>query len=154
MATLEGAPVLHIRQLQRATNTGAWLTVHPSTVNGTEMGAQEWRDSLFLRYGLEPPDLPTHCDGCQSKFYISHALDRKKGGLVTARHNELRDGVSDLAGKAFTPSHVHDKPLIYSGRAVKRTEAMPDGAGGNKDLAVAPPSEFTEQKGNLLIHDL
>ena len=61
---------------------------------------------------------------------ISHALDCKKGGLVTARHNELRDGVSDLAGKALTPSHVRDDPLIYSGRAVKRTKAAPAGAGG------------------------
>ena len=35
---LEGAPVVHARQLQRATKTGAWLTVQPSTVNGTELG--------------------------------------------------------------------------------------------------------------------
>ena len=55
--------------------TGAWLTVLPSTVNGTELGAQEWRGALFLRYGLEPPDLPSHCDGCDAKFSISHALD-------------------------------------------------------------------------------
>ena len=49
--------------------------MQPSTVNKTELGAQEWRDTLFLRYGLEPPDLPTHCDGCQTKFLISYALD-------------------------------------------------------------------------------
>ena len=73
-ATLEGPPVLHARQMQRATKTGAWLTVQLSTVNGTELGAQEWRYALFLWYGIEPPDLPTHCDGCQSKFSISHAL--------------------------------------------------------------------------------
>ena len=76
------------------------------------MGTQEWRNALFLWYGLEPPDLPTHCDGCQAKLLISHTLDCKKRFLVTARHNELRDGVSDLAGKAFTPSHVLDNTLI------------------------------------------
>ena len=97
---------------------------------GQSWGAQEWRDALFLRYGLEPLDLPTHCDGCQTKFSISHALDCKKGGLVTARHNELRDGVEDLSGKAFTPSHVRNDPLIYSGRALKRTKSAPSGAGG------------------------
>ena len=66
------------------------MTVQPSTVNGTELGAQEWRDALFLRYGLEPPDLPTHCDGCQAKFSISHALDFKKGGYQLARRSEER----------------------------------------------------------------
>ena len=60
---LEGGPVLHTCQLQRATKTGSWLTVQPSTVNGTKLGAQEWRDALLLWYGLEPPDLPTYCDG-------------------------------------------------------------------------------------------
>ena len=129
-AALKGAPVLHARHLQRAAKTGSWLTVLPYTVNGTELGAQEWCNALFLRYGLEPPDLPKYCDGCQSRFSISHALDCKKGGLVTARQNELRDGVADLAGKAFTPFHVRDDPLIYSGCTVKTTNATP--AGSNK----------------------
>ena len=52
-AALEGDPVLQARRMQRAAKTRAWLTVLPSTVNGTELGAQEWRDALFLRYGLE-----------------------------------------------------------------------------------------------------
>ena len=138
-ASLEGAPVLHVRCLQRATNTGAWMKVHPSTINGTELGPQECRDALFLRYGLEPPDLPTYCDGCHAKFSISHALDCKKGGLVTARHRKLRDGVADLTGKAFTPSHMRDDPLIYSGRAMKRTKAAPDGASRNSNQSVAQP---------------
>ena len=119
-------------RLQRETKTGTWLTVQRSTVNGTELGAQEWRDALFLWYGLEPPDLPTHCDGCQAKLSISHTLDCKKGGLVMACHNELRDRIADLAGKAFTPSHVRDDPLIYSGCYLKRTNADPARAGEKK----------------------
>ena len=117
MASLEmsiaRAPVEVTRRLRQATKTGAWLTVQPSTVNGTELGAQEWRDAAFLRYDLEPPDLPKHCDGCNAKFSICHALDCKRGGLVTARHNELRDGVADPASRAFTLSHVRNDPLIY-----------------------------------------
>ena len=151
---MEGAPVLQARRLQRATKTGAWLTVQPSTVNGTEIEAQECRNALFLRYGLKPLDLSTHCDGCQAKFLISHTFYCKKGGLVTARHNELRDGVSDLAGKAFTPSHVRDDLLIYSGRAVKRTKAAPSGAGGTSKHEEVQMPEVTEYKGNLLIRDL
>ena len=153
-AALEGAPVLHAPQLRRATKTGAWITVQPSTVNGTELGAREWRNALFLRYGLEPLDLPTYCDGCQAKFSISHALDCKKGGLVTARHNELRDWVADLAGKVFNPSHVRTDPLIYSGCAVKRTKAASAGANKNSGQSVAQSPEVTEQKGDLIIRDL
>ena len=94
--TLEGAPVQRAHRLRQATKTRAWLTVQPSTVNGTNMGAQEWRDALFLHYGLDPPDLPTYCDGCNVKFTICHALDCRRGGLVMARHNEIRDRVADL----------------------------------------------------------
>ena len=126
-----------------------------STVNGTELGAQEWRDALFLRYGLEPPDLPTHCDGCEARFTISHTLDSKKGGLVTERHNELRDGEADLADKAFTPAHVRNDPLIYSGRDTSRTNTIPAGSNLTKstDVTTAAP-EVTEKKGELLIRDL
>ena len=118
-------------------------------------GAQEWRDALFLRYGLEPPDLCTHCDGCEARFTISHAFDCKKVGLVTARHNEIRDGVSDLAGKAFTPDHVCDDPLIYSGRAMIRTKPKPAGSDITNPIGetTAAP-EVTEQKGYLLIRYL
>ena len=51
------------RRLGQIQRTGAWLPVPPSTVNGTELGAHEWRDSLFLSYFIEPPNFPSHCDG-------------------------------------------------------------------------------------------
>ena len=121
--------------------TGAWLTVQPFTVNGTDLGAQEWRDALFLRYVLDPPDLPEYCDGCNAKFTFCHALDSKRGGLFTACHNELRDGVADLAGKSFTPSHMRNDPLIFAGCDVKRLKANPAGTSGPTDRDGAPPPE-------------
>ena len=54
-------------QIQR---TGAWILVLPSAVNGTDLGAQGWRDSLFLRYGIKPPDFPSHCHGCGAAFKV------------------------------------------------------------------------------------
>ena len=153
-ATLEGVPVQRAHRLRQETNIWAWMTVQPSTVNGTELGAQEWRDALFLGYGLDTPDLPTHCDGCHTKLTIIHTLDCKRGVLVTARLNDIRNGISDLARKDFTPSHVHEDPLIYSGHTVKRTKATSAGASDKTDQAGAPPLEVTEQKGNLLIRDL
>ena len=98
----------------RITRTGAWLSVLPPTANGTELEAQEWRDSLFIPYGIDPPDLPEHYNGCGMTFDLYNSLDCKKGGLITAHHNKLLDGVSDLARKVFTPMHVHDDPKTYT----------------------------------------
>ena len=151
-ATIAGAPEVVTRRLRRATKTGARLTVQLSTVNGTEMGAQEWRDPAFLRNCLDPPDLPKYCDGCNAQFLICHALDYNRGGLVTARHNELRDRVAYLAGKAFTLSQVRNDPLIYQGCAVKRKKAKPAGTSGITNTGDTP-TEAMEQKGDLLLRD-
>ena len=70
------------------------------------------------------PSLPKYYDGCNVRFSICHALDCKRGELVTTSLNELCDGVVDLAGKAFTPSHVRNDPLIYPGCAVKRLKGQ------------------------------
>ena len=59
-ATIAESPVQGARRLKWETKTGSWLTFKLSTVNGNDMGAQEWCDALFLRYGLEPPDLPKY----------------------------------------------------------------------------------------------
>ena len=71
--------------------------------------------------------------------------------LATARHNELRDGVADLAGEVFTQTQVHDNPLIFAGCTVKRTTA-------NTAISKTTPStkniEATEQNGDPLIRDL
>ena len=91
------------------------MMVQPSTVNGEELSAQEWQDALFLIYGIDPPDLHKLCDGRNSDFSICHPLGCKKGGLVTANHHNLCDGVADLVGKAFTPTYVCDDPLIFVG---------------------------------------
>jgi hypothetical protein len=88
----------------------------PSTVNGTELSRQEFRDALLLRYGRTPGDLQSHCDGCGQKFSVRHGLECKKGGNVISRHNEIRDELSDLASKALIPSAVRDEPRIYPSR--------------------------------------
>ena len=152
--TIAGAPVQGAHRLRHATETGAWLTVQPFTLNGKELVAQEWRDVLFLRYGQEPPDLPHYCDVCNVNFSICHAFHCKRGGLVTARHNELRGGVADLAGNVFTPSHVRGDHIIFAGCAMKRPKANPFRTKGTTVPYATPPLETTEYKGNLLIRDL
>eukprot|EP00978_Attheya_sp_CCMP212_P037689 scaffold180215_cov36-Attheya_sp.AAC.2 len=52
------------RRMDRATETGAWFTVIPDWLNGTNLLADEFRDSLLLHFGLTPHSLPHRCEGC------------------------------------------------------------------------------------------
>ena len=64
---------------------------------------------------------------------------------------DLRDVVTDLAVKAFTPTHVRNNHLILAGFTVKRTKANPD---RSKTTQSTQQLEVIEQKGDLLIFDL
>ena len=95
---------LDARCLCQGTKTGVCLSAPPFTVNRTYLGSQQWRDALFLCYDIDPPDPPTNYDSCGAGLSISNALGFNKGVLLTTCHNELHDGVTDLARKVFTPS--------------------------------------------------
>ena len=149
--TLVGGPFQDAHRLKRAMNTGACMMVQHSTLNGTELGVQEWQDALLLRYVLDLPYLPKLCYGCNATFSIFYALNCKREGLVMARHNELYDGVADLASKAFNLNHVRDNPLIFAGFAVKRKTEKP---ARSKTTPSTNNLKATEHKGDLLIRDL
>jgi hypothetical protein len=134
------------RTLLRGKETGQWLSVMPSTLNGTELSAQEFRDALLLRHARTPGDLPSICDGCGAKFDVRHALGCKKGGLVILRHNEINEELCDLASKALVPSAVRVEPMIQT----KRT------AEGSSSPEAKPPVQSLsrsneDDRGDLLI---
>ena len=60
-----------------------------------DLSAQELRDGLALRYRKPLLSLPCVCDGCGAPFSVEHSLDCRFGGLVTHRHNEVRDAFGD-----------------------------------------------------------
>jgi hypothetical protein len=98
---------------ERSKLTGQWLFVSPSTVNGTELSTQEFRDAWFLHYGRYLGDMPSHCDGCGQKSSIEHLLHCMKGGNAILRRNAVRDELADLAAKAIIPSAIRNEPLIH-----------------------------------------
>jgi hypothetical protein len=53
-ALLSGLSCDARRTIRRGKETGLWLTTLPSTVNGTELSAQEFRYQLLLRYARSP----------------------------------------------------------------------------------------------------
>ena len=61
------------------------------------LSATEFHDALALQYNRPLLKMSANCDGCGAATSLEHALDCKKGGLVTQRHNEVRDVIGDLA---------------------------------------------------------
>ena len=91
--------------------------MHGGISNSTSAGqtllsALEFRDGLCMRYGIEPPGLPSFCDGCGAPFSKEHAVQCRKGGLVIQRHNEIRDELGALCAAAFSASKVRNEPFI------------------------------------------
>jgi len=75
----------------------SWLTAIPVKTDNFNLSSVEFRDALCLRYAKPLINVPPICDGCGSVFTVTHSLDCKKGGLITQRHNEVRDLLHDLS---------------------------------------------------------
>jgi len=119
------------KRLSRIAGCGAWLTRLPTRFEGNQVTEEEWHDNVSLRYGLRPIHLPQQCDGCGANFTVEHALNCKKGGLVTWRHNDVQQEWADLLKRALPASSVGTEPYIFYGlgvRAEQRRNAPPPGA--------------------------
>jgi hypothetical protein len=115
---LSAAPPLDKRRIKRSSSTGAWLTTLPNLLNGSDLSADEFRDGVRLRLGLQPTALPPRCDGCGERFTTEHAMSCRKGGLIIHRHNDLVTTWGQLCSQALTPSTVSDEPLIQPSRDI------------------------------------
>ena len=74
---------------------------------------------MAIRYHIGFKEIQSICDGCGDDFDLNHALNCKKGGLVTARHNEARDQKCDLCSLApklyLNPLYVNQKMIMTKG---------------------------------------
>ena len=52
------------KRVERYEENSAWLSIIPSTLDGTEVTRDEWLDNIKIRYGHRPKGLPYRCDGC------------------------------------------------------------------------------------------
>ena len=87
-----------------------WLTVIPVAHEHFDLSPTEFRDALALRFNRVILKIPAFCDACGVIFNLQHTLDCKKGGLVTLRHNEVRDALGDTASMAY--KDVVREPIV------------------------------------------
>ena len=88
----------------------AWLSVIPTARYHFDLSAREFRDALAIRYRRPLLGVPSNCDGCGEEFTLVHALDCKRCGLVTQRHNEIRDAIGDLASLVW--KEIKREPVV------------------------------------------
>ena len=82
-------------EANRESGVSNWLTTLPLKEWGYELNKQQFWDAIRVRYNWNLERLPTECI-CGSRFDLSHAFSCKKGGMVSLRHNELRDITAGL----------------------------------------------------------
>ena len=56
------------------------------------------------------------------ELHLKHALERKKGGLVTQRHNEDRDVIDDLASMIY--KEVLKEPVVQEANDAKGVPSL------------------------------
>jgi hypothetical protein len=92
------------------------LTYTPSAFNHTTLDHYTFRDHFAIRYGTTPVNAQSSCDGCldRPQFDLDHALNCKKGGMVTWRHNAVRDVLGDFSQQAW--NNAEKEPIIEETR--------------------------------------
>ena len=81
----------------------------PIKSQGYALDKQSFRDAIFTRYGIPLPELPSHCV-CGNPYLVEHALNCKKGGFVSSRHNEVRRITADFLKEICID--VEEEPLL------------------------------------------
>jgi len=117
-SVLSGMPYMTFCAVQRAVDfhTSGWLNVLPLIHHHFDLSTQYFHDVLCLRYHHPLSLIPASCDGCGEDFSLTHALDCRKGGLVTQCHNEFRDALGDLAALGY--SDVVHELIVCDGNEV------------------------------------
>ena len=121
------------KALEAALEKGAssWLNALPLKSQQYAMDKESFRVALFTRYGIPLKRLPSHCP-CGSLFSVNHALNCKKGGFISNRHNEIKRITAEFLREVCLD--VEEEPLLQeitgeifkAKTAKKEKDARPD----------------------------
>ena len=99
----------------------------PSEEHGFNLNKSEFRDAVDLRYNRTIKGLPSKCP-CGLKFDLTHALNCKKGGFITIRHNDIRDFEANLLGQVCNDVEVEPMLQPVSNEILPTSSAKSDEA--------------------------
>ena len=75
-----------------------WQNALPIEELGSYLNKEQFWDAIRLRYNLKLDNLPTQCP-CGQAFNVAHALNCKKGGFVSQRHENIKNLLVSLLSK-------------------------------------------------------
>ena len=119
-----------LKLLDAITEKGAsnWLNSLPLKDHGFHLDKQTFWDTIRLRYGIELSKLPDVCV-CDANFSVEHALNCKKGGFISTRHNDVRNFTAELLSEVCNDVAVEPMLTPLTGENLKyRTANRKDDA--------------------------
>ena len=119
-----------LKLLDAITEKGAsnWLNSLPLKDHDFHLDKQTFWDTIRLRYGIELSKLPDVCV-CDANFSVEHALNCKKGGFISTRHNDVRDFTAELLSEVCNDVAVEPMLTPLTGENLKyRTANREDNA--------------------------
>ena len=86
---------LRANDLAQLKGGSSWLTALPLKEEGYYLSKREFFDAIKLRYRWNLSRLPLNCE-CGKMFDTVHAMDCKKGGFVSKRHDKVRNTLAKM----------------------------------------------------------
>ena len=80
--------------------SNGWIGAIPIRAQGRYLPKAEFQDSIRLRLGLVPSNMPTKC-ACGQMNSVNHAKNCHIGGYINMRHDAIRDYIRDKAALVY-----------------------------------------------------
>ena len=118
-------------ELGKEKGASSWLSALPIEDHGFALHKVDFRDTLFLRYGWQPSNLPSRC-ACGASFTMEHALSCPTGGFPTLRHNQVRDFTANIMSEVChdvsleTPLQELSDELLHHATSIRDDRARLD----------------------------
>ena len=104
--------------LRAVTQAPNWLSSRPSNMHGFKLNKTEFHDAIAICHNNRIKDLPSTCV-CGHAFDINHAMNCKRGGFVTIRHNEVRNFEATLLSKVCCDVEVEPSLQPLTGEVMQ-----------------------------------